>query len=143
MKKSIGFECRTLSNLIKRKVDAINSDKDILGVTASQGRIIGFLVSHADEPVYQKDLEENFKCRRSTMTEMLKLLEQNGIIVRSPAAHDARLKTLELTDKGRLANSRIEETFDEVEKSMLEGVSPEEAEQFMEFVEKCKCNLLK
>ena len=143
MKKTVGFECRTLSNLIKRKVDGINAEKDLEGLTASQGRILGFLNARGDEVCYQKDVEEHFNCRRSTMTEMLKLREQNGFIQRKNAPHDQRLKMLTLTDKGRLVLEETLKTFDGVEKDMLEGISDEDLETFFAVIDKCKQNLLK
>lgn len=143
MKKTVGFECRTLSNLIKRKVDGINSEKDLSGLTASQGRILGFIHLKGNEPCYQKDVEEHFKCRRSTMTEMLKLMEQNGFVERKNAPHDQRLKILTLTEKGKAVFEESIKTFDAVEEEMLCGIKKEDVEVFFDVIDKCKQNLLK
>ena len=77
------------------------------------------------------------------MTEMLKLMEQNGFIERKNAPHDQRLKMLTLTDKGRLVLEETLKTFDGVEKDMLEGISDEDLETFFAVIDKCKQNLLK
>lgn len=143
MKKTVGFECRTLSNMIKRKVDEVNSEKNLFGLTASQGRILGFVQAKGSEPCYQKDLEEHFNCRRSTMTGMLKLLEQNGFVERKSVPHDQRLKSLTLTDKGGAVLDEIFKTFDRVEAEMLCGIDQKDVETLFAVIDKCKQNLLK
>ena len=52
---------------------------------------------HGD--VYQKDVEQEFRIRRSTATVMLQSLEQKGYLVRVASTEDARLKRILLTEK--------------------------------------------
>ena len=44
--------------------------------------------------MYQKDIEEEFRIRKSTVTGILKLLEKNGFIRRESVPQDARLKRI-------------------------------------------------
>ena len=65
-----------------------------------QGWIIGYLYQNRDKEVFQRDIQEQFSIRRSTVTGILQLMEKNGLITRSSVERDARLKKLELTPPG-------------------------------------------
>ena len=98
-KTRIGFEVKTLANMLRRQVDKLESNRGIDGVTSTQGRVIGFIVSKKGKDVFQRDLEEEFSVRRSTATSILQLMERNGFIRREAVDYDARLKKLILTEK--------------------------------------------
>ena len=97
-KKQIGFELRTVSHMIRRRIDEGANGMD--GVTGMQGWMIGYLYEHANtEETFQRDLEREFRIRRSTVTGILQNMEKNGFIVRESVEYDARLKKLTLTIK--------------------------------------------
>ena len=99
MNRSIGMECRCVSNLVRRKMGETDAIKVSQELTGMHGFVIGYLYNNQQQEVYQKDLEKRFEIRRSTATQMLTLMEKNGLILRQPVPHDARLKKLVLTDK--------------------------------------------
>ena len=47
-----------------------------------QGWIIDYIYDRGNDPVFQRDIEKEFTIRRSTATELLKLMEKNGLITR-------------------------------------------------------------
>ena len=104
----IGYQIRTLSNLMKRKMLQLLPSPPDDSITGVQGQVIGFLYHHRDQDIYQKDLEQWFCVRRSTASRLLKNLEERGIICRTPVAHDARLKKVTLTPE---ALARQEEFY--------------------------------
>ena len=53
--------------------------------------------------VYQRDIEQWFNIRRSSVTALLQGMAQDGFITRCAVEKDARLKRLVATDKGRAA----------------------------------------
>ena len=55
---------------------------------------------HRDEPVFQRDIEREFSITRSTVTNILQLMERKGYIQRLSVPQDARLKQLVLTEEG-------------------------------------------
>ena len=72
----IGWQIKVLSNLIKREVGNFGCDKYQDELTGNNMFIIGYLARHRDEDVFQKDLEEFFSVRRSTMSTIILRMEQ-------------------------------------------------------------------
>ena len=62
----IGFEIRSLYNLIMRTIEKVFDGKEADGITATNGWIIGFLAANPDREIYQRDLEAEFSITRST-----------------------------------------------------------------------------
>ncbi len=137
--KDIGFEIRVVSNLIKRKVESFLSQK--YNITGLQGRIAGYLYNHMDEEIFQKDLEEVFTMRRSTVTEVLKTMEKNDLIEKKSVIYDARLKRIILTQKSIDLHEAFLEDIKEIEKNIKKGISDEELDLFFSVLEKIKDNI--
>lgn len=140
--KQVVFAIRTLSNLLKRKVDNMISKKYTENLTGIHGWVIGYIYVNKDKEIFQRDIEEEFSIRRSTATTILQLMEKNNLIVRKPVNYDARLKKLELTDKAINIHEMISEDIKKVEKQAVKGLSDEEISTFLEIVEKIKANLI-
>ena len=96
---TVGFKVRTLSVAIKRAFEASKS-RSGFECTGTHGWVIGYLYDNRDRDVFQRDIEKQFSVRRPTMTEILKLMEKNGLITRQSVSYDARLKKIVLTNKG-------------------------------------------
>ena len=61
----------------------------------------------------QKDFEQQFNIRRSTASNILALIEKNGLIQRESVPYDARLKKIVLTDKA--IEKIAQKAFDKIE----------------------------
>ncbi len=138
--KRVGAEVKQISNLIHRRIlSGQSSEED--AVAGSGGWILGYLDRHNDEDVFQRDLEEKFCMRRATVSKMIQLMEQKGLIERQSVAHDARLKKLILTEKGRARNQEMIAEFDRLEREMTEGIPPEKLSTFFEVCGMLRANL--
>lgn len=137
----MGFEIRTISNLIKRHVGNLPAFKAAESVTGTHGWVIAYLYHHQDQDMYQKDIEEEFSIRRSTATAILQRMEKNGLIIRRSVAHDARLKKLELTEKAIKVQEQIDLEIAAFEKKLVNGLTEEEIEIFYKIADKLKRNL--
>ena len=84
-----------LSNKVRHRLDALAARQEFSG---SQGRTLHFLLAQTGD-VFQKDLEAAFKIRKSTVSCMVELMEQKGMLTRESVNGDARLKRLVLTEK--------------------------------------------
>ena len=102
--------------------------------------IIGFLYN-AKEPVYQRDVEREFKINRATVSGMLTLMEQKGLIRRSSVSHDGRLKRIELTEHGRRQHEERMEHFLRLERTLEEALSPEELSAFFAMTDRLRKTL--
>ena len=80
--RQIGFELKAANNMIRRKMDSIFAQQDGSELIGMQRPLLGYLYHksrHGD--VYQKDVEKEFRIRRSTATVMLQSMEQKGYVV--------------------------------------------------------------
>lgn len=126
-----------LSNKLRRKLDMLSSRKEFSG---SQGRTLHFLLAQTED-VFQKDIEEEYSIRPSTATELLKQMEQNGLIVRKPVAYDNRLKKIVLTDKALTYKQQVIEDLSELEKALTKDISETDLAIFFKVIEKMMDNL--
>ena len=113
------------------------------GMTVSQASAMGYLLLQEGTDVYQKDLENFFKLRRSTVSSMLNTLEKKGIIQRQAVPHDARLKKLVLTDHGRQLSSLAGQIFSQINELMVQGLTQEELTTLAAILNKIETNLSK
>lgn len=140
-KVCLGFQLRTVSNLCRRAIDNAVSERNMERLTGMQGRVICYLYHHQNEPVFQRDLENEFSIRRSTATAILQTMEKHGLLVRAPVSDDARLKRLMLTEKAMRQHEFLEQEIDRVEARMLKGIDAREKQAFLETIQKIKANL--
>ena len=96
----IPAQIRRVDNLIFRKINQFARANGVEQATPMHGWIIEYLYRHRDEPVFQRDIEREFSITRSTVTNMLQLMERKGYIRRLSVPQDARLKQLVLTEEG-------------------------------------------
>ena len=140
-KRDIGFEIRTLSNLIRRDVEKNIAAMDPKPNGRVHGWAINYFYENRDRDIFQKDFEEKFSIRRSTASNMLKLMEKDGYIKRVSVENDARLKKIVLTDKAIKTQTAICRDIAAREKRLRKGLTDEELEAFFRIVEKLKKNM--
>lgn len=141
--RSLGYEFRTISNMIKRHIDREVAANQTEPITRMQGWTIGFLYDRQDQDVFQRDVEEQFEIQRSTATRMLQLMEKRGLIVRQPVASDGRLKKICLTDKGRQFHQVVIQGAQALERQLEEDLTERELEAFFAITAKIRKNLEK
>lgn len=137
----IGPKIKALSNLIMREIDTCVYWKSKDEATGNNMFIIRYLAQRKDEDVFQKDLEEFFSVRRSTMSNIVLRMEQKGFLTREPVASDRRLKKLVLTEKGENLHAMMESIVFQMEEKLTAGFSEEEKETLFRLLEKLRRNL--
>lgn len=139
----IGLELRTLNNLIKRYFDFSSHKNEIETITGNNGWIIGYLSQNADmgKDIYQKDIEDHFNITRSTVSNVLSLMEQKGLIQRLAVAQDARLKKIVLTKKAEKVEDLLKEDLEKMEHILKSGFTDEELETLHSFFQRMKKNI--
>lgn len=138
--RHIGPSVRQLNNLIKRKVDKSAVKQQIDNLTGLHGWVIRY-ISEQDGPVYQRDLEERFSCRRSTMSNVLSLMEKNGLVVRLRSEQDARLKQLVLTERARAVHECAHADMLRLDKELSRDIESTELDIFFKVIDKIKANI--
>ena len=76
--------------------------------------------------VYQRDLEQEFKVRRSTISRMIDLMVRKQYLTRESVEGDQRLKRLRLTEKGETMLREVAHSIDELEARLRASFTPEE-----------------
>ena len=138
--RTVGFEVRSLNNLIKRDVER-SEIFNMCRTTGLHGWAIKYFYDNREKDIFQRDFEERFSIRRSTASKMLGLMEKKGLIERQSVSSDARLKKIVLTEKAVQLHERITQDILEREKMLLAGISPEKLEIFYEVIDTIKANL--
>lgn len=138
--RTIGFEIRALNNLIKRHIQS-TKPPELDSSTGVHGWALRFFYENRDKDVFQRDFEERFLIRRSTATNMLKLMESNGLIIRQSVERDARLKKIVLTKKAIEIHKQIGQHIETTEKLLSKGISEDELSVFYNIIDKVKANL--
>ncbi len=137
----IGAQFKQLSNLMKRQVDEALVRAGIDQVTGMQGWKLGYIAHRQDQPIFQRDLEEEFRIRRSTATGILQLMEEKGLLERRPVEWDARLKQICLTPKSLAIHQAIETQIRLVENDLASCLTPEELKQLCAILSKLRRHL--
>lgn len=130
---NLGGLIHKVAHKMKREIDHANQK---LGVSGVQGRIIGYVRCESkNRDVFQKDIEEHFELRGSSVTSTLQNLEKMGFIVRESIPTDQRLKRIVLTKKALDIHNQITKNIEQVEKEAFSSINKEE--------EQLLCDLLK
>lgn len=140
-REDIGFHIHGLSHMIvwlTHKYEGEDGEHSGAGV---YGWLIGFLYDNRDQDIFQRDLQQQFSVRRSTMTGILQTMERDGMITRRPVAWDARLKKIELTEKAIERQEKFQQTIAAIEARLSAGLTPEEKETFIGLCEKIRMSL--
>lgn len=117
---------RMLNHQLKRNQKP-EEDLEDDELTPMQRHILNYiLLETLHRDIYQKNLEEEFQVRKSTVSGILKLIEKNGFIYRESVKEDARLKRILPTKKAEALRPSILEHIHETEIRMTEGVSEQD-----------------
>ena len=139
--ESICQEIKAVSHIIKRKMLSAANETVIDKVTVMHGWIICYIFDNQGRNIYQKDLENEFGISRSTVTNILNLMEKKGYIQRVSVENDARLKKLILTDTGKRIHSILKNTLDENEARINSLLTAEEQNIFLALINKLRSGL--
>ena len=141
--KRIGPDIHRLDRKLSRNLTMRVKEAGLDEVTMMHGWIIRYLYHNREKDVYQKDIEKMFSVRRSTVTNLIQLMEKKGYVRRESVAADARLKKVLLTEKGIESHETIEKMIDHIEEELTDGISEEELRVFYEVIRKITDNVEK
>lgn len=106
------------------------------GLTGIQTRVLGHI--HVEEvrgnSVYQRDIEEVFRIKRSSVTSVLQTLEKKGLVYRESVPGDARMKKLVLTDAAREMHKCTYKALNDMEEKIRALFTDEEFQTFLDYM---------
>lgn len=139
--RRLAFALRNVNILIKRKMEASEGKRLMDNVTGTHGYVICYLMDNKERDVFQRDIEKRFSIRRSTCTNILNLMQKNGLIERSCVQSDARLKKITLTKKAEEIFAALESERYALEDTLSKGLSADEIETLFSLLERVAENL--
>lgn len=112
-------------------------------ITSQQARIIGFVISEQrlGRVICQKDIEEAFELKGSSITSLLQGLERKHFIIRRPDPADERRKVVTILPKGQDLMSEFETAFDEMDERLVRDLAPEQMRELVQMLERIMHNL--
>ena len=138
---NLGGLIHKVAHKMKREIDHANQK---LGVSGVQGRIIGYVRCESkNRDVFQKDIEEHFELRGSSVTSTLQNLEKMGFIVRESLPQDQRLKRIVLTKKALDIHNQITKNIEQVEKEAFSSINKEEEQLLSDLLKRILNNIEK
>ena len=141
MKQDIGNKVRVIHNYIDKYFHT-SWEKAGIEPTRMQCATLHYLRHHKNEDVFQKDLEAAFSISGATVTNILKVMEKDGLITRVPMEKDARLKKLQMTEKGMQYDEVARANVIRLEAGMKKGFTEEEITIFREYLERLAQNIV-
>lgn len=131
---AIGHYVTRLANALERNMDNALAE---FGVTGKQARLLGFIKLKSEKGcIFQRDIEETFGIRRSSVTSILQNLEKGEFIQRMNDSKDCRSKLVRLTKKGQAVFNKVDKEITRIENEILSLITPTERERFTELSEK-------
>ncbi|MFB4268351.1 MarR family winged helix-turn-helix transcriptional regulator [Nonomuraea sp. GTA35] len=80
----------------------------------------------------QSELLESVGLDHSTVSKSLRRMQDAGLLVREPAAHDRRVMVVHLTDKGRSMREPIAALWQTLEETSVRNLTEQQAESFVD-----------
>ena len=137
----IGSNLIAVSNFYDHRSTEIQKKAYPNMLGAANGYIISYLCENKDKNIFQRDIEAEFYIARSTVTCLVKQMEQKGYIARVAVERDCRLKRLCLLEKGEKLHECFLQNIDNVEKKVREGIDEEELQTFFKVAKQIRENL--
>lgn len=130
----LGLALQRVQNTFNRNADYYARK---IGLTGTQMLIIEYLASFAqNKSIFQKDIEHEFNIRKSTATNILRLMEKKGLIYKKVDQRDTRLKAILLTDKAIKLEEKITNYFISSENSYAAILGADTKKELIENLQK-------
>lgn len=141
--RALCFEFKKMNHIIIRTIHERLAMAGFDEVTVMHGHILGYLYYNSDHDIYPRDIAKEFEVGKSSVTNVLQLMEEKGYLTRTPDEKDGRLKKLRLTRKGEEIHLQTIELIDKLHEDMEAGITEEERQVFFRVVEKMRKNAAK
>ncbi|MBQ8885726.1 MAG: MarR family transcriptional regulator [Clostridia bacterium] len=138
METHVGLYFKKISEKLERRA---NCEKEKLGVTYTQSKLLWFLKKHEGERVTLRDIERFFDCSHATVSGLVSRLEERGFVKTLKDEEDGRAKNVVSTEKAERFHERMKEGRVAAEESLLRGFSDEEKERLSEYLDRVYKNL--
>ncbi len=138
-------EFRKLGHLIHLMVEREARKRGFEFIAGPQGQVLNFL-SHREKEgkvTLIRDVEQELHISKSVTSNLIKRMGKNGFIYLEASPTDKRAKYVYLTDSVKANLNDMKQFFEEVEQSLVAGVSEEELSTFFKVMQQFYENMKK
>ncbi len=141
--KDDGYPMREMVNLNCIWHRVIEKQMSDLGLSSIQSRMLGYVYFQCrrEKKVFQRELEEEFKIRKSSVTSVIQILEKKGLVRRIGVPGDARKKELVLTEQGTAVQEKVLERLNCLEAMVNQALTEEERRLWFSCIRKIETRL--
>ena len=100
------------------------------GLTLGQPKVLDYLKDH--DGVSQKEIAAGCLIEAGSLTSILNRMEEKNLIERKMLNGNRRTFHIFMTESGKKKQKLVEEAFEKIEKTALNGISEEEQKLFMD-----------
>lgn len=126
-----------LSNQIRRIFNLSTNN------TGAQTRVLCFVLdNYLDRDIYQKDIQKALNIGGSTISALLKKMENDGMIKRKRVAEDDRLKKIVPTSRTIMMKEKLNQDIQNIEKKLVSEISEEELAIYLKVTKKMISNIM-
>jgi len=136
--KRFGHQIKLLSNAFEQ---AVNRNCELSGLTGAQAFLMGYVISHPDESIYAKTLEQAFHLKHPTVCGILQRLESKGFITFATDETDRRCRRIVPTQLAIDTHLQATQRLDAVDRQLLDGFTEAEADLFYTFLSRAAANV--
>lgn len=124
-----------LSNYFKRY---LNDKAKTIGLSDAQCRFLYIICKNEKKGVQvtQKLLENCYNNQKSSVSELLKTMENNGLIERITCDKDSRIKYVKCTDKGKTVYDIAKKNYICLLNKLIDGIDKEDLNAFKKIISK-------
>ena len=134
--RDFSFQLMRMQTLFHKR---LLKDLETTGLSNGQPKVLAFLKSH--EGRSQKEIAQDCQLEPSSVTVLLKRMEQQGIIERRLREGDQKTRCVFLTGRGRELAACSVESFFRIQERALSGFREEEKTQLMDYCRRIVDNL--
>ena len=138
-------DCNNPSHLLGRTLrnhhHMMRNRFDEMGLHRGQPPLIMQLYKH--DGMTHSDLAERLEVTPATVSNMVKRMERDGLVLRRRDDEDERISRVYLTEEGKALREKIVTHLKDIETGTFEGFSIEEMDLFNSFMERIISNLKK
>ena len=109
------------------------------GLTLGQPKVLDYLKEH--DGASQKEIAAGCLIEAGSLTSILNRMEEKDLIERKMLDGNRRTFHIFMTESGKKNQKLVEEAFEKIEKTALNGISEEEQKLFMEIFYRIYRNL--
>lgn len=138
MRRSLGFLLRDTSRLMRRRFMRCAREAG-LPLSGSEASVLVHV--DRDPGMSQAQLAERLEMEAISLVRLIDTLEESGLIERRRHAHDRRIRTLWLTERGRPIAAQAHAVRHDVRTQALAGVDEPDQERLLDLLMTVRGNL--